>query len=192
MSSFREDAEPYIVLKCAYDNLLGLDVLEHISESVPLAYHREYAEIEHELCDKFVVEHVCTCSENNRTIVCTQCDDGVHQRVAMVWCKDYRTVCRQVFLTLHFDFPVAVSDAPVNNVSENVVSQILIVYVLSCHFMLFFCSFLSSTYLPEVGECQTGNNVPNTPACGNHQHASVVCPCTCVREYVRVEKEDKA
>ena len=113
MLAFREDAERDAVLKCLYNYFFCVLVLQDITQTVSLADHRKDTEEEHDLCNKLDVEHVCPCTENCLLFVCPKYHKSIHECVAVVWSKDYSSVCRDIFLSFDCNSSITLFDVPV-------------------------------------------------------------------------------
>ena len=150
MASFRIHAESDLILQSCNYRLLGLVVLEHVPQSVPLAYHRKDSKEIHDSGNQRPVEHVRPCSKDSRASEGAKYDKGIHQRVAVVRSDQYGSVTRDVLLAPYLHLPIAVLQIAVNDGFEEGVSKILVVNVLShssLRLLPFFRGF--STHMQE-------------------------------------------
>ena len=82
-------------------------VFQHITKPIPLAYHRQDPEEEHDLCNCRLVEHVCPGSKDCLILERGKYHQSIHQCVAVVRRDDYCAVLRDVLKTAGLETPVA-------------------------------------------------------------------------------------
>ena len=143
--ALRKYAETYLVLEGVYDDVLGLIVLEYISESIPLAYHRKDSDEVHQLGNKCVVEHIRSGSEYCFVIECTKDHQRVHQGVAVVGSNNYSSIGGNILQTFDFNLPVAMLKIPIDDRLQNIVAEVFVVNVLS-HFNRFLSPLLQRPF----------------------------------------------